>query len=390
MSSKIAFVEAAVQPGVNFAALCREHGIARQTGYKYVRRFKAHGYAGLEEESRRPDATPLASAEDVVAAVLEARAKYPRWGATKLVSVLRTTLGPLTPSERTVHRILKRLGKVRSRKQRRALSVIDTAPTVLATRPHDVWTIDFKGWWRTSDGARCEPLTVRDAFSRYVLAVELLPRTTGECVRKVLERLFRRHGMPTAIQCDNGAPFISVQALGGLTRLSAWWVSLGIRIVRSRPGCPQDNGAHERMHRDMAADLQTDPAHSLAVQQRSCDRWRQVFNNVRPHAALGNRPPAELFAPVQKGNKPRKNSGSRKFGVSPPTYPLHWPKRAVGRNGNISIDGETAFISTALYGYVIALEAVGGLRHRVWLYDMPLGDIELATISTEQVERLAG
>lgn len=389
MSSKIAFVEEASQPGANVSAVCRKHGISRQSGYKFLRRFKKHGYAGLEENSRRPRSTPLATAEDIVTAVISARAKYPTYGAAKLVVILRRTLGALTPSERTVHRILGRLGQIRRRKRKPQLSIVDSAPSVLAKKPNDVWTIDFKGWWRSSDGARCEPLTIRDAFSRYVLAVVLLPRTTGARVRAVMTALFRKHGVPDVIQCDNGAPFISSQSLGGLTRLSAWWVSLGIRIVRSRPGCPQDNGGHERMHRDMAADLQADPAASRLSQQRACDRWRQTFNHVRPHAALSNQTPAEVYFPPKKPNSKRRVETRKQMTVIAPRYPLGWEKRAVSCNGNVRIRGVDNFVSTALDGYLVAFEPVGGLTHRVWFYELVLGEIELATITAAQVHKLA-
>src|SRR5215475_7595506 len=283
MSSKIAFVDEAKKPNANIAELCRVHGISRQTGYKWLKRFRSRGYAGLEEASRRPKSTPLATGEEIVAALLTARVKRPRWGPRKLARILRREFGDATPSERTVARILERFGQVRHRRQRRGLSVVERAPQVSAQASNDVWTIDFKGWWRATDGGRCDPLTVRDAYSRFVLAIALLPRASGDEVRRVLARLFRRYGIPKAIQCDNGSPFVSTRSLAGLTKLSAWWISLGIRIVRSRPGCPQDNGGHERMHRDLRADVQLTPGASLAAEQRACDRWRQEFNHVRPH-----------------------------------------------------------------------------------------------------------
>jgi len=378
MSSKIAFVEEASQPGSNVSALCRKHGISRQTGYKLLRRFKAQGFTGLEEHSRRPRSTPLATAEDLVAAIVAERVKHPRWGARKLVVVLRRTFGELTPSVRTVHRILERFGQVRARRSRRPLSIVDKAPVVSATKPNDVWTIDFKGWWRTQDGKRCDPLTIRDAYSRYVLALELVPRCTGELVRNIMERLFRKHGVPGAIQCDNGSPFISAQSMGGLTKLSAWWTSLGIKIVRSRPGSPQDNGGHERMHVDVAADLQTNPAASIALQQRACDKWRQTFNQIRPHEALKNKTPGELYC-----------SSPTKPLVRMCSYPIDWIKRTVTKNGTVTVDHEAAFISTSLRGYQVALESLGGFKYRVWFYELVIGEVELALVNASQLDRLA-
>jgi putative transposase len=148
--------------------------------------------------------------------------------------------------------------------------------------PNDVWTVDFKGWWRTADGTRCEPLTVRDAFSRFVLDLRILPATSTEHVRPTFERLFARYGVPRAIHSDNGQPFASTQSIAGLSKLSAWWVSLGITLVRNRPGCPQDNGGHERMHGDIRFEIQSASAPTVSAQQKICDEWRAEFNHVRP------------------------------------------------------------------------------------------------------------
>jgi transposase InsO family protein len=375
MSSKIAFIEQATRPGANVAALCREHGISRQTGHKWIKRFKARGYEGLEDESRRPSSSPLGTGEEIVAALLVAKAKHPRWGARKLVRVLQRQFGESTPSERTVARVLDRFDQVRHRRKKRGLSVVERAPQVTALAPNDVWTIDFKGWWRALDGGRCDPLTVRDAFSRFVLALVLVPSTTIDEVKSVMLRLFRRYGIPKAIQCDNGGPFISVQSAAGLTKLSAWWVSLGIRIVRSRPGCPQDNGGHERLHVDVAGDLQALPAASVLLQQRACDRWRQEFNYVRPHDALDGKTPGDVYRASPSRPKPR-----------PAVYPTGWLVRRVKPNGVVGHNDH--FISTAVAGYTVGLEPVGGLRYRAWFYDVDLGVIELAP-SLRVIGRLA-
>jgi len=293
MSQKLEFVER-FEKGETVAALCREYGVSRQTGHKWIRRFKEQGYDGLEEQSRRPRSAPLATAEELVIATLQAREEHPRWGPYKLHTLLRRRFGQQTPSKRTIARILLRANKVRERRKRTPISVVERAPAVTAHAPNDVWTVDFKGWWRTLNGDKCEPLTVRDAYSRFLLDI-VACSTKSSAVRPIFERLFRRYGIPKAIQCDNGVPFISVRSRAGLSQLSAWWVSLGIRVVRSRPGCPQDNGGHERMHADVRADVQSRPAANRAEQQRLLDRWRQEFNRVRPHQALGGRTPAEVY-----------------------------------------------------------------------------------------------
>jgi putative transposase len=267
----------------------------------------------------------------------------------------------------TIARILKRFGMVR-RKSRfgRPLSIVERQPDVRPSACNEFWTVDFKGWWRTRDGQRCEPLTVRDAFSRYLLGIQVLKSTSMADVRRVFEALFRKYGLPQAIQCDNGVPFINVQARGGLTRLSAWWVSLGIRVVRSRPGCPQDNGGHERMHRDMRADLQAFPAGSLVAEQRACDRWRQEFNHVRPHEALAGKTPAELYKRSER--RPLKT----KY-----LYPSGWIVRTIKDNGAVKVNGFDVYAGMALVRERIALEPLEGLKHRLWFRDLDLGTVEL-------------
>src|SRR5712691_11149802 len=268
MRLKLKFVEQACAPGANIAALCREYGVSRQTGHKWLRRYQEQGCLGLVEQSRRPRSSPLTKAEDIVAAIVELRNRRPSWGPDKIARVLTARFGSEAPSRSTVARFW----------------TVNGREHVDVRAPNDLWTIDFKGWWKAGNGQRCEPLTVRDAYSRYVLTATLVGSTRGTVVKHVLRRLFREHGVPVAIQCDNGCPWVSTQSRGGLTRLSAWLMSLGIRLVRSRPGCPQDNGGHERMHRDLG-ELQLRPARSRAAQQLEVDRWLVDFNHVRPHAA---------------------------------------------------------------------------------------------------------
>jgi transposase InsO family protein len=378
MSLKMEFVEKALLPGARMAALCRQYGISRETGYKWLNRYKREGPNGLEELSRRPKSSPLATAEDVVVAIIEMREKYPRRGPRKLRLLLERKLGDATPSVATIARVLGRLGLARQRSRFRRYSLTLRAPAVLARECNEIWTVDFKGWWRTKDGERCEPLTVRDAFSRFVLAVEVLPSTAAENVRHVFERLFKRYGVPKRIHVDNGTPFINVLARGGLTRLSAWWISLGIAVQRSRPGCPQDNGAHERMHRDMSDDLQSFPAGSLGAEQRACDRWRQEFNHVRPHDALGGKVPADVY-----------RRSERKAHQSRYLYPAGWLVRSVSDRGNVSVDGQTHSVGLGLARYRVAFEPLaGGLEHRLWFRNVELGTVQLG-LSNNLVDELA-
>jgi len=365
MSLKIEFVQRA-EAGEPIAKLCRQFGVSRTTGHKWVNRFRELGYDGLEEESRRPKTAPLATAEDLVLAVIELRDKHPRWGPRKLEVVLKRRFGSETPSERTIARILKRSARVRRRRKRRPPSIVERAPSAQAEAPNDVWPVDFKGWWRTTDGQRCDPLTVRDSFSRFVLAVTAC-RPTGEAVREILERLFRRYGVPKSIQCDNGPPFISVRAPAGLSKLSVWWVSLGIDIVRSRPACPQDNGGHERMHADVRADVQGNPAQDIASQQRVLDRWRQEFNHVRPHQALDGKTPAEVYRVEQR----------RKLALVRYVYPFEFDVKRVYPGGELRINGVVQHFSEALGGNEVALEHIDAFHARVWFHSIDLGMIEV-------------
>jgi transposase InsO family protein len=366
MSLKIEFVEQ-VKGGKSISSACRDFGISRQTGHKWLKRFREQGFNGLEEESRRPKTAPLATAEELVLAVLSTRDAHPSWGPRKLEVVLRRRFGELTPSERTIARILKRADRIRQRRRKRpVIDVADHAPTVTAKLSNDVWTIDFKGWWRAGNGETCNPLTIRDAFSRYILAIELGPATT-ESVRSVLQRLFTKHGIPSTIQCDNGTPFVSVRSRGGLSRLSVWWLSMGIRIARSRPACPQDNGGHERMHADVSAEVQRHPALDAKSQQRVLDRWRQEFNHVRPHDALGGKTPAEVYAPTEK----------RRARPSPYDYPPYTTTCRVRSNGSFCFRGYVYPLAHALDGFDIAVEVLSLNKARLWFRDLDLGTFEI-------------
>jgi transposase InsO family protein len=366
MRLKLDFVVRALKRDVRMSALCKQFGISRETGYKWLNRYKKLGPDGLEDLSRRPTSAPLATAEDMVLDVLEFRDAHPRWGPKKLRVMLERKHGAQAPSVATIARILRRFGLVRERRYFRHLSIIEAAPSVHPEACNDVWTVDFKGWWRVRNGQRCEPLTVRDGFSRYILAIKVMSGTSLEETRLVFQGLFRRYGVPKVIQCDNGTPFIHVQSRGGLTRLSAWWVSLGISVVRSRLASPQDNGAHERMHVDVKADLQLHPSATLFAEQRACDRWRQEFNHVRPHEALKGKVPADFYRPSER------RARHRHF-----LYPSDWVVRTVGRNGQIKIQDQWYTAGKALVGFRVALEPVKDLTHRLRFGDLDLGEIKL-------------
>jgi transposase InsO family protein len=362
------FVLAASAPSANVTQLCRDFGISRNNGYKWIRRFEAQGELGLQDQSRRPRKTSGISGETVLR-LIELRHQYPRWGAKKMqVLLIRSGHEGPPPSTKTIARILDRAGEPRVRKPRRRLRLVLREHQELEVHgPNDVWTVDFKGWWRTMDGKRFEPLTVRDAFSRYVLCLRMLPSMAAKAVQPVFERLFQAHGLPKVIRVDNGAPFACTSAPAGLSRLSAWWTSLGIRVSFSRPAHPQDNGSHERMHADMADEMEANPAGTPKAQQRIADLWRQQFNNVRPHEGIGMKTPADLY-----------RSASRRYrGVRLPSYPRNQAVRLVTRLGCVHYAGKMVFVSESVSGFQVGVRKTRQGRLAVQFYDLHLGAFDL-------------
>jgi len=343
-------------------ALCRQFGISRKTGYKWLRRFEKRGVAGLADGSKKPHTSPLKTSMAMVEQVIRLRTQHPTWGPKKLTRILEREHGAGAPSRKTVERVLREAGLILRRRRRPGSPFAAAeAPSFVVEQPNDLWTVDFKGWWRTQDHRRCDPLTIRDAHSRYLLGVRTLWRTGQDAVRPVFEQLFRRHGLPRAIQSDNGPPFANALALRGLTALSAWWVSLGIELVRSRPGCPQDNGGHERMHLDLSGEVQPRPAETITAQQRRCDEWTAEFNHVRPHEAIGLRTPAELYRPSPRPYPPPAFS-----------YPAHWQTAVADHKGAIKQRALTVHVVRAVAGLTLGLEPHGPFLF-VWLRHLLLG-----------------
>lgn len=361
------FVLRAQSPKGSMSALCREFGVSRKTGYKWLERFGREGLEGLKDRSRRPRLSARVDGETVLR-VLELHARY-RWGPKKLHTLLAREERGAVVSVRTIARILRRAG-IGPRRRRRLdvpSSRVSERPRVEAHSPNDVWTVDFKGWWSARNGERCEPLTVRDAFSRYVLCARIVESHSTAVIQREFERLFRKYGLPKTLQFDNGEPFVAVQARAGITRLSAWWVSLGIKLVRSRPGKPQDNGGHERMHGDIAFEIQREPASTRLAQQRALTSWRRRFNEERPHEALQMQVPAECYEPSERPF----------LGPQPPQYESSWPVRRVSAKGFIKMDGVPIFLGEGLVGQHVGLKPLD-LGHQAWFYEIDLGIIRTA------------
>ena len=328
--------------------LCTRYAISRKTGYKWLDRFEAAGWPGLAERSRAPHTCPHRMPEAVAALLCAARQQHPSWGPAKLLAWLRPRYPDGTlPAISTAGDLLARRGLVRPRRRRRPHPHPGVGPAC-TTHPNDLWTADFKGQFLTGDGRYCYPLTVADQHTRYLLACQGLPSPAGHEVRPVFERLFRHYGLPRAIRTDNGVPFAAT-GLRGLSPLNVWWLRLGIQHQRIRPAHPQQNGAHERMHKTLKAETTRPPRASLAAQQRAFNAFRRVYNDERPHAALHHRPPTTLYQP-----SPRVFPA-----VLPPiAYPGHFTVKRVTSAGTIWFKTRLVFITKVLADLPIGFEEV--------------------------------
>jgi putative transposase len=363
MDQRMEFVLKAVN-APNFRELCREYGISAKTGYKWRERFIERGWAGLNEESRRPRSHADALDSDVVCEIVRLKQAHLHWGPRKIHALYQRKHGATgAPSESSFKRVLERAGFTEKRSLRRAGETGGVATGVKAEQPNDVWSVDFKGWWRDPHGLRVEPLTVRDEFSRMILEVRALEDARTESVRGCFERLFAAHGLPGAIRSDNGTPFASAQGLLGLSRLSVWWLALGINLERSRPGCPQDNGAHERMHKDIRRELEAGRA---GRDQAAFEVWRQEFNNERPHESLGMRVPAEVYA-----------ASTRAYEGTPEDVDYgSMQSRRISPAGCVCYQGAVYRISTALKGWSVGMKPIEDGMVEVWFSKLLLGHID--------------
>lgn len=355
----------------NFRALCQEYGISTKTGYKWRERFLSRGIAGLAEESRRPRSSPQQLKEEEVCQIVRLKFAHPYWGPRKIRELYLRQHGEVA-SLSSFKRVLEAVGLTQRRKRRRATEAGRLSSGAKAKAVNEIWTVDFKGWWHGTEG-RCEPLTVRDEFSRYLLELRQVPNARSQTVQESFEKLFQRHGLPQSIRSDNGTPFASRSAVLGLSRLSAWWVALGINLERSRPGKPQDNGAHERLHRDISQELE---CLGQNVSQEALDLWRHQFNYQRPHEALGMRCPGDLY-----------HNSNRKYPrvVQELVYEGMTPRR-VNLNGCIRWKDHSLFVSQTLSGWNVGLKSTQEQKIELWFAQLLLGHLDSATISFERID----
>lgn len=368
MEQRIEFAMKALSSS-DFGRLCREYGISRKTGYKWRERFISHGLAGMEEQSRRPLSHAHELPEGVVCEMVRLKQAHPHWGPRKIRELYRRAhRGAEPPSESSFKRVLERAGLTQERRRRVARQSGRLAAGIKAAAPNEVWSVDFKGWWHDGAGRKVEPLTVRDEHSRMILELRAVKDASTGTVRSCFERLFEAHGLPAAIRSDNGPPFASANGLHGLSRLSAWWLALGIDLERSRPGCPQDNGAHERMHLDVRKELQ---AGRIGRTQEAFDQWREEFNTQRPHESLGMATPAECYQP-----------STRIYEGTPEELDYQGMEtRRVQNGGTIRMRGEPILISTSLAGWDVGLGEREAERIELWFANLMLGHLHTDTLS---------
>lgn len=345
--------------------LCARYGVSRDVFYFWQARRENGEEAWFRDRSHATRSCPHRTPETLIAQILAVRRRFEHFGPKKVRAWLeRAHPGTAWPAASTIGDILEREGLVGARPRRRR--AIPQPPIgILAKAPNDEWAIDFKGWVRTEDGTRCDPLTLSDTFSRYLLVARLRPISI-EGVQPVLEQAFRTYGMPRAIRCDNGTPFGS-EGAGGLTRLSVWWLKLGIQPHFIPPASPQDNGRHERLHRTLSEQVIPTPAATPDELQRRLDRFRRHYNHERPHEALGQSPPAQHWRP-----SPRPIPED----IEDPVYDADRNVRRVRANGYIKWAGDQVFIGDALTGELVAIDEHDQGHHIVSFCDLPLGAID--------------
>jgi transposase InsO family protein len=348
------------QAGETVSEIAQRYQISRKALYKWLERYEAYGLEGLNDLSRAPVRHPQAVNELWHERIRAARQIHPRWGAPKLAWWLSQRYQEESlPSISTIGRVLRDSGLSHPRRRLRSHGTATLEP---AREANHVWAMDFKGWCRTGDGARCEPLTISDQATRYLLCCRGLGSTRTERVRPVLERVFGEYGLPERIRTDNGAPF-AVKGDCGLTELGVWWIELGIEAERIDPGHPQQNGKHERMHRTLQEETMEPPASTLRQQQRRLEEFRREYNEQRPHQALGQQVPASLYVPSTRAYCAR---------TAEPEYGT-WRVRKVCDGGQIKWLSTKVFVSHALTGKLVGLEPIGEDLWKLWFHRHWLG-----------------
>lgn len=369
MNERLKFVALSQEGLYRMSELCARFGISRQTGYTILARYKAEGIEGLKERSHAPKHCPHRIPEPIQAVLLEARRAHPLWGPRKILAYVGSRHPELElPAASTVGDLFTREGLVKRRPRRREGRHPGRTAQVVSA-PNELWTIDFKGDFRTGDGQKCYPLTVADAHTRFLLGCDALGSTAHGGAQAVVERLFRTYGLPQAIRSDNGGPFCT-QAIAGLSRLNIWWLKLGIGHDRIEPGHPEQNGSHERMHRTLKQATTLPPAPNHGMQQERFDDFRGEFNQERPHEALGMKTPGALYTASTRALPEH---------LPAPEYAGHCEVRQVRRNGVLYFRNREIFLSELLLGESVALEEVEDGVWSILFYNLLLGRLDERT-----------
>ena len=365
LDERMSFINRA-QSGEKVTDLCKEFGISRKTAYKFMDRYSKHGPSGLHDVSRRPHHSPNQTPEEIKGLILKTKQEKPTWGASKIREwLMRKNPDLKIPSRFTVHEILNRYDLVNHRRQGRRKDASEYFRTPMATssRPNEVWCADFKGQFQLGNHRYCYPLTISDHYSRFLIGCESLEDTKGAGAQPGFEEAFMEYGLPDAILTDNGAPFASWGLLG-LSRLSVWWMRLGIKIFRIVPGHPEQNGRHERMHLTLKLETTRPAAGNFLQQQEKFDHFKSVFNTERPHEALDMKVPADLYQP-----------SLRPFPKDLPElqYPLHDSAKIVGANGTLKFANFAFHLGDALSYQTVGIREEDAGLWRISFMDLDLG-----------------
>lgn len=369
MKEKEKFIDAVIKAEKPFKYICEDFGISEKTGHKWKNRFYEEGKLGLYEKSREAENHPNALPEDTVIAIIQLKTAHPYWGAKKILELFKKSRrNAEVPSLSSVNRILSKANLI---KKRRVKPVsVDCRRLHAHIQPqkvNDVWAIDFKGYWR-SDGEICEPFTVRELVSRKILCVKLMKSKSSEAVRAVMTELFKKYGLPKVIRSDNGTPFSSPNGVLSLTSLSAWWITLGITPDRTEKGSPGQNGSLERMHADIAREIEGKVRGGVLANQAVIDAWVEEYNSVRPNEAIGMKTPDEVFIPSE-----RKYIGD----YEEIEYPLGFLTRKVTAGGEIVLNSIRIAIGHSLRGLYIGLNPLENNSYEAYLANFILGTVDM-------------
>ncbi len=347
------------------AELAEQFDVSRPTVYTWILRYETGGEADLVDRAPIPKSCPHRTGEEIADAILEAKRAHPSWGPGKLIALLKIEQpGIVWPAPSTAGGILDTAGLVRKRARRRVPTIRIARGPIEATESGEMMTTDHKGQFRMGNGHYCFPVTINDPVSRFIYAIDGVTSTSEREARPSFERVFREHGVPLFVGSDNGGPFSCSRALAGLSRLAVWWIKLGITPIRIHPGCPWENGIHERMHKTLKAETARPPQDNMRAQQARFDEFRVEFNDVRPHESLDGRRPAERIKPC-----PRPYPGQN-LKVE---YPAHFETRSVRNRGVIKWQGRLIFLSESLVGERVGLVEIGEGRWSVFFNHIELG-----------------